>query len=157
MTYLFSPIPLPRLHRSYTISVFFLLLTAAWGFANSETPKAKNSPCGLAETEAAELNEDASVSVHAVTDYSNAIHRLLQSGRFEQLDCLAESARAHKEFFPGGMWKIHAIYFGLAKPPLHPTQEDWTAHLELLQRWASARPESITARIALAKSYVNYG
>ena len=27
----------------------------------------------------------------------------------------------------------------------------------MLQRWASARPESITARVALAKSYVNYG
>lgn len=66
-------------------------------------------------------------------------------------------ARSRKETFAGGMWKIHAIYSGLATPPLHPTEEDWKTHMALLQRWMSAKPESITAHIALAESYVNYG
>src|ERR1700677_2484917 len=55
------------------------------------------------------------------------------------------------------MWKIHAICRGLAKPPLHPTEEDWVAHIDLLQRWVSKQPESITARVAPAETHKGYG
>ncbi len=103
------------------------------------------------------MNVDASVDVQALPDYEKTIYGLLQAGKFEQLDCLADSVRARKETFPGGMWKIHIIYGGLEKPPLHATQEDWDTHMQLLQTWVSASPESITARIALAESYINYG
>jgi hypothetical protein len=37
---------------------------------------------------------------------------------------------------------------GLAKPPLHATQEDWNTHIKLLQRWVSTRPHSISAHSA---------
>ena len=148
---------MPNLRRFYSIPMFLLILVAVCGFAKADAPKAKPAPCALTDTEDAGLSGDASVSVHAVDDYSKTIYSLLQAGKFEQLACLANSARSHKELFPGGMWKIHAIYSGLAKPPLHPTHEDWTNHIELVQRWVSTRPESVTARIALAESYENWG
>ncbi len=143
--------------RFHSIPVLLLMLIAACGFASADAPKTKTSPCALTEAETAGLNGDAGTDVHAVSDYSKTVYALFKTGKFDQLDCLADSARSHKETFPGGMWKIHAIYRGLTTPPLHPTEEDWAAHIELLQRWVSTRPESITARVALAESYTGYG
>ena len=80
----------------------------------------------------------------------------MNARKFAQLDCLANLARSHKERFPGGLWKIHTIYLGLEKPLLHPTPEDWNRRIERLQQWVSTRPESITARVALAEAYVSY-
>ncbi len=40
---------------------------------------------------------------------------------------------------------------------MHPTQQDWKRHISLVRQWVSAKPKSITPRIALAESYVNYG
>ena len=151
------PIPLPTPRRSHSIPMFFLLLIAICGFANAEVPKARPSLCALTNAEAAGLNGNASTNIHAVSDYKKTISGLLKAGEFKQLDCLADSARSHQEKFPGGLWKIHAIYGGLEKPLLHATQQDWNTHMELVQRWASPRPKSITARVALAESYVNYG
>jgi len=152
-----SAIPVPGHRRSHSVAISILLLTAACGFASAEIPKAKPSPCALTDAEAAGLSGDASTDIHAFTDYSKTIYRLFKAGEFEQLDCIADSSRSNKETFPGGMWKIHAIYSGLEKPPLHATQEDWNTHMQLLQRWVSTSPASITARIAQAKSYVSYG
>jgi hypothetical protein len=126
-------------------------------FATVDVTKAKPLPCALTDVETAGLNGDASTDIKAVSNFSKGIYGLVRSGRFYQLDCLADSARSHKETFPGGMWKLHAIYTGLAKPPQHATEEDWTSLLESLQQWVSAQPESITARVALAKAYIYYG
>jgi hypothetical protein len=60
---------------------------------------------------------------------------------------------------PGGLWKIHLLYLGLRQPvpyPVHATQEDWTDLIQRLQKWVKARPESITARVALAIAYTDY-
>jgi hypothetical protein len=150
-------IPLPTLRRCRSMPMFFLLLIAACGVATGDVAKAKPSPCALTDAEVAGLSGDASTDVHAISMYSRTIYGLFKAEEFEQLDCLADSVRSHKETFPGGMWKIHAVYTDLGRPPLHPTQEDWVAHIQLVQRWVSTRPESITARIALATTYANYG
>jgi len=137
--------------------MLFLLLMLACRSAAPDVSKAKPSSCALTDAQAAGLGGDASTDVHALSDYSKTMYGLLKAERFEQLDCIADSARSHKETFPGGMWKIHDVYVDLVRPPLHATEEDWTAHIDLVKRWVAARPESITARIALAESYSNYG
>lgn len=157
MTYSVAAIRLFISRCLYSTLVPMSLLIAGCGLASAEAPKAKPLPCGLTDEEIAGLSGDAGTDVHAVPNFSKTVYSLLQAGKFESLDCLADSARAHKETFPGGMWKIHAIYSRLTRPPLHPTQEDWETHLELLQQWVSTRSESITARVALAQFYVNYG
>ena len=137
--------------------MILLLMVAACGFACADVPKAEPSFCNLIDVEIAGLSVDASMDVHATPTYRKTIHGLLQAGKFEQIDCIADSVRSRKETFPGGMWKIHAVYDGLEKPPLHATEEDWVEHLRLLQQWVSTKPKSITARIALAEAYVDYG
>jgi hypothetical protein len=141
--------------RSY-ILFLLLLIVATCASAAAESIHAKTLPCALTQEEAEGLNADASIDIHAVDTYSRTMYSLLKAGEFEKLDCLADAARAHKETFPGGLWKIHAVYADLVKPPLHATEDDWTSLIDLLQRWVTARPGSITARVALAESYVGY-
>lgn len=101
---------------------------------------------------------DTSTDVHALDEYRDAVAQLLKQEKFGELDCLADAARAGKTRFPGGAWKLRNIYVGLEAPrPGHPTEEDWRQHLELVERWASGKPRSITATIALSESYTNYG
>jgi hypothetical protein len=109
--------------------------------------------------DAAGLNGDLSADIHALHDFTDAAARLLKEEKFEELDCLADHARSGKERLPGGLWKVHLLYLGLRQPvpyPVHATQEDWTDLLQRLQRWAGARPESITARVALALAHLEY-
>jgi len=144
-------------HRSlHFIPVFFCLLIATCGCSRAQIAR-PTAPDALTDTETAGLSGDASIDIHAVTNYSRTVSDLLKAEKFEQIERLADSARSHRETFAGGMWKLHALYAGLAQPPLHATEEDWAEHMELLQRWNSARPDSITAHIAQAESYLNYG
>ena len=114
-------------------------------------------PCGLSASEASRLDVEAGTQIQAMSDFKKAIDGLLKARRFRQLDCLADSARTGKQTFPGGFWKLRAMYVALQEPPLHPTSVDWTRHLNLVQQWVALRPNSITARIALAESYSEYG
>jgi hypothetical protein len=127
--------------------------------ATPSVPRPESATCALGEEEAAGLNDDLSIHMGALHEYESTISGLLKQEKFETLDCLADHARAHKERFPGGMWKIHELYRGITVPviaPQHATTEDWETLLQRLQRWKTANPNSITARVALAGAYVGY-
>jgi hypothetical protein len=139
------------------ISGAMLLLVAIGGRAVAAEQKEKPETCAIAAAYHAGLNADDSTEVGAVGTYKNAVGRLLEEEKFKELDCIADTARSSKERFSGGMWKLHILYAGLEMPLLHPTQQDWQAHLNRLKRWVSRNPDSITARVALAGSYVQFG
>ena len=139
--------------------VLGLLLIAASGCAIAADQKSNSNPCNLSEEEAAGLNGDASTDVHALRDYRATLSQMLKEERIEELDCLADRARSGKERFPGGMWKLKQLYAGLSEPvqhPVHATPVDWDALLQRLQRWVTARPKSVTARVALAWAFLGY-
>lgn len=142
--------------RCWLFFLFLSLFVAASRLSAVDVQAANLSPCALSSAETAALSGDASTDIHAVAGYKKTIYLLLQTGRFEQLDCLAHSARSRKELFPGGAWKLGTIYAALEKPPVHPTPKDWKIHIGLLKQWQSAKPHSITPRVALAETYVNY-
>src|SRR6267154_1633155 len=139
---------------------FLLLLIFAWSRLSSAAEQNANSnPCNSSETDAAGLNGDLSVDIHALHNFIDTAAHILKEEKFVELDCLADRARSGKERLPGGLWKIHLLYLGLRYPvlyPVHATQEDWTGHIQLLQRWVKARPESITAHVALALACLGY-
>lgn len=109
-------------------------------------------PCAFSDAEF-----DTATDVHALDEYRDAIAQLLKQENFAELDCLADAARIGKARFPGGAWKLRNIYIGLDSPrPGHPTQEDWSRHLELVERWGQQNPGSVAAPIVLAESYVSY-
>lgn len=137
-----------------------LLLVLASGMALAVDQKPNSGSCNLSSEDAAGLAHDSNTDMHAVRDYMDTVARLLKQEKFEQLDCLADHARSGKERFSGGMWKIHNLYSALASPVQYPvthvTQEDWKIRLQHLHHWNAARPNSITARVALASFYIEY-
>ncbi|MBS1850409.1 MAG: DUF4034 domain-containing protein [Acidobacteria bacterium] len=101
---------------------------------------------------------DNATDPDSFTKYKTAVADMLAQEKFRELDCLADSLRANKTKFAGGMWKIHAFYQGLKDPVInqHATEDDWQTHLQLLEKWSAQEPESMTARVALASSYQGY-
>ena len=116
-----------------------------------------NNPCNLAEEDFAGLNHNPSIDVHAEATYADTIARMFKEEKFEQLDCLADRARADKERFPGGSWKLYTVYSRLEAPPVvHATKEDWETLLARLTKWEAAHPKSITPRVLLGRAYLGY-
>ena len=135
-----------------SICLLFVLSYAQKALAVDEKPQPAARSCAFSDAEF-----DPAKDVHALEEYKDAIAQLLKQEKFAELDCLADAARTGKTRFSGGAWKLRNIYIGLHSPrPGHPTQEDWSQHLDLIERWSSHNPQSITARIALAESYTRY-
>jgi hypothetical protein len=130
-----------------------LLYSANAQASDNDTNLVFSSPCGF--------NDDAfdtATDIHAIDSYQDAIALLLQRQKFAELDCIADHVRTTRARFSGGAWKLRNFYIGLESPrPGHPTQEDWSHHMALMERWTQLRPRSFTAQIALAESYVMYG
>jgi hypothetical protein len=142
---------------TYIFNAILLLSSVACGTmsvaSTSSEISATSGSCGFSDAAL-----DTSADIHATWNYQNAIAELLKQEKFAQLDCIANGVRASKARFSGGGWKLRSLYFGLDQPrPGHPTQEDWRRHMALVEHWIQLRPRSITAQIALAESYVNYG
>lgn len=115
--------------------------------------------CNISADDATGLKGDAATDVHATSRYEDTVRGLLKQGKLDELDCIADSARSHKEKFSGGMWKIHLLYWGLSDPQpenVHATESDWQGLLANLQQWVNTKPNSVTARIALASAYAEY-
>jgi hypothetical protein len=92
------------------------------------------------------------------SEYEHQIAGLLARGEYDQLEQAARDDREDKGRLVGGVWRLFDFYDALTHPYTHPreTEADWSAHIEIIKRWNSIHPESATARIALAGSYVNF-
>ena len=90
------------------------------------------------------------------------INQLLLEKKFDAIESKAVTAREKKQRLAGGYWKIDAIYEGLISflaeySGQRVTDELWKNRIELLKVWTKEHPESVTARIALARGYIEYG
>ncbi|MGA8221696.1 MAG: hypothetical protein WB780_08585, partial [Candidatus Acidiferrales bacterium] len=90
--------------------------------------------------------------------YENQIAADLIERDYDALERAAREARVSKSRFKGGTWRLYIFYEALGHPTLgaQATEEDWKFHITGLKDWGSARPESVTARLALAETYENY-
>jgi hypothetical protein len=113
--------------------------------------KNRPRPCATAEPDLSHGSD-----VPDLKAYGARLRDLLRQQNFKELDCIAESQRSSKERFSGGVWKLHEFYWALTQVQGHATQEDWKEQLGLAQSWVDAAPQSMTARIVLASSYVDY-
>lgn len=89
-------------------------------------------------------------------------YELLQKKDFDAIENIANNARERKERLVGGYWKLDSIYDGLTSiysesPEQEITDQTWKDRIELLNNWKKESPNSITARVALALTYMNYG
>jgi hypothetical protein len=139
-----------------SISLAFFCTTfqrEAYGLPGDESRSRAMKPCPRTD----DLDFDAATDVHALDKYASVIAGLLKEERFSELDCIANSARANQSRFSGGGRTLHIFYNAVGQPSFdHLTEEDWRNHFRRLEHWLNSNPESITSRIAMAKSYVNY-
>lgn len=86
------------------------------------------------------------------------VQRYLTLGNFKALEREIHEARDAKLRFPGGVWKLAVFYDAVNAPVSGDLSGDagYQAHIERLKRWAEAYPESATAKIALADTYIAY-
>ena len=89
-------------------------------------------------------------------DLKSQAAALLGARDFDKLDALAKSLRDSKECYADGQWKLFHFYNGLNFPS-GATDSEWTKHLAILRDWIKAKPDSITARVALADGLIQYG
>jgi len=78
----------------------------------------------------------------------------LVAEKFDDLDQMADDYRRSEARLPGGAWRLRLFYEALDAP--QQTDKDTVDHLEHLHHWMTARPESITARVALATSLTRW-
>jgi hypothetical protein len=100
------------------------------------------------------------MDLHYLDDYEDGIRRLFEEGKFDLIDQLADTARSTRARLPGGYWTLHTIYVPLVLPAQgtdDASEAEWTAQLNRLKRWVAQRPKSVTARVALAGAYLQYG
>jgi hypothetical protein len=84
-----------------------------------------------------------------IKDIKSQASALLTGGDYEKLDDLAEKFRDSKESYADGRWKLYYVYNGLVFGD-EASDADWAQHFGALKSWIKARPNSITARIAMA-------
>jgi hypothetical protein len=77
---------------------------------------------------------------------------------FNRLEEEAQTARSGKGPFPCGSWRLFEFYGAVESVPKKNWDDNaWDEHLRILQEWVAAKPESATARIALANAHIGLG
>src|SRR5438128_6118652 len=81
------------------------------------------------------------------------VSALIVSRDFAALEKIAEDLRTSKARTAAGTWQLFLFYSILADLAETATDADWKTRREFLKEWNGKRPESITARVALADYY----
>lgn len=79
----------------------------------------------------------------------------LEKQEYDELEKLAEDGRSAEDACANGDWQVVPVYAALE---LSAAQDDsaWLARQKAIAAWIQARPESITARVALARLLTGY-
>jgi hypothetical protein len=97
-------------------------------------------------------------------DLRTQVMTLLEAKDYNQLDALAAKLRSSKEKNADGTWKLSGVYYALGISnnifgmPMFNNIPDtaFEDRIAELQDWVSVKPESITARVALANVQIDY-
>ena len=75
------------------ISILTLLVLAWSGPSSASEQNVNSNPCNISETDAAGLNGNLSVDIHAPHNFMDTAARILKEEKFAELDCLADRER----------------------------------------------------------------
>lgn len=117
------------------------------------------------QTPAADANQAATVSSlnpqlmeEDELAYVAKIQELVSDDKFKELDKMADAARTSKARFKGGNWQLFVFYDAVTNPVgEHVSVADWNDLIDRLKVWQRTIPESVTADVALAQTYINLG
>jgi hypothetical protein len=80
---------------------------------------------------------------------------LLARKDYDKLDAFAKRLRDSKESYADGVWKVFYVYDGLDLSD-EASDAEWQKRFKAIKSWIDAKPDSITARVAMAKDLVSY-
>jgi hypothetical protein len=80
---------------------------------------------------------------------------LLGRGAFEELDAQARQLRETKARFTDGSWKLYAFYEAFSPENVKENTGKLDAVLSATHQWVEKRPDSVSARVALARALVD--
>jgi hypothetical protein len=86
---------------------------------------------------------------------SNKVTNLLLAKNYDGLDDFFDKLRSSKAIWATGQWKLYNAYCGLCLAEA-ASDAAWSARLAALQSWIAEKPESISARVALAEFLTDY-
>ena len=111
-------------------------------------------PASLRLPTAAELRADEK----AARTYQSQVRDCLYHGEYGLLEQAAAQARSSKARVPGGYWELGLFYGGLSAPGAGDSapEAEWQYHFGKLKEWSALSRESLTARVALADTYIKY-
>jgi hypothetical protein len=89
---------------------------------------------------------------------------LLAATNYDKLDEFAAKLRSSKDCYADGTWKLSELYYALAVSNniygmemfSHIPDKSYEDRIAKLQDWVTAKPDSITARIALVNVEIDY-
>ena len=84
------------------------------------------------------------------------VKELFCNEKFDELEKIAKDLRKTKARFPDGNWKLYYFYDGLSSPK-NRRKEQWDRWLLRMEKWQHMYPDSVTARIATASVWYQYG
>lgn len=111
-------------------------------------PSIPTDPGEITMIETAEKKEQLQIEAKSAS--------LFADGDFGGLEDLAKNYRQSKACFASGVWKLQWVYEGII-PDATNSDDIWNKTLSTLHKWIQAKPNSITARVALADTLVSYG
>ncbi len=123
-----------------------------YGRAYERAPSATEKPIP------AQLPSASSQASDTDGPYQAHVADIVARGDFAQLENEAQQARKSKARLRGGDWKLFGFYDGVTNPLTgkHASNSDWQTLLASIKKWVTAYPDSATARVALAGTYINY-
>ncbi len=104
-------------------------------------------PFQITVVETPETKEQGEIKNQAIT--------FLKKQDYDKLEALAGKYRASKESYADGTWKLMFVYDAVASADL-PSDSAWEIRQNEIQNWIQAKPESMTARTAMARFLRNY-
>ena len=108
-------------------------------------------------TTPAEGVDNPDLSDSDLRDFRVSLLGLFNSGRYADLDALAQQMQQQRSRFAGGAWRLHVFFNTLSSPGAETaTDAAWAAHIARLEQWARSSPASPTPRIALAQTYLRF-
>jgi len=111
------------------------------------SPAALGRPAQLTLVETTENKERLEIRAKSLA--------VLNAQQYDELDTLARKYRSSKECYADGIWKLKEVYEGLV-PDESESDARWERRLAAIRVWVKAKPESITARVALADVLISY-
>jgi hypothetical protein len=132
--------------------IIFLLPLLLMGCSKKESEEANilpstRLPFQITVVETPEAQEQQSIS--------NLAAGYLETKNYDKLEALAAQYRSSKEEYADGNWKLQFIYNAFELPD-EATESDCQERQKKIEEWVDARPNSLTARIVMARFFRDY-